>query len=310
MAPPPLHVYDGVLAASTSRYLHTALSLGELGDEHHTVLDRRAGPPKTALEHCLNSVLKQLRDESPFVEYWWRDSWEHVEAHEDVDEFRFEQTGERRYPTNAHVLYLTTGSAVRGPTCVWARAEEQTGHSRRDFGALAVCPASRGRLLRFDGELMHAVPRPTLRWLPPATRSQALSRQGAASREDAIRSVVLFNTWEERPDDVGSADGAADPEAVIRSIAASFSSPKIDALVEVMQEPDYDAQPFEDWQLVEPVHKGNGHRADRAEEPEIIKIALLGGEARRGQAERAHEMAAPEGLADSLLEESTVTYFS
>ena len=62
-----LHVFDGVLAPSTSRYLHTASSLGELGDELHTVF-LRDSPPKTAIESCLQSLLHELNDPSPCVE--------------------------------------------------------------------------------------------------------------------------------------------------------------------------------------------------------------------------------------------------
>ena len=62
-----LHVFDGVLAPSTSRYLHTASSLGELGDELHTVF-LRDSPPKTAIESCLQSILRELNDPSPCVE--------------------------------------------------------------------------------------------------------------------------------------------------------------------------------------------------------------------------------------------------
>ena len=62
-----LHVFDGVLAPSTSRYLHTASSLGELGDELHTVF-LRDSPPKTAIESCLQSILHELNDPSPCVE--------------------------------------------------------------------------------------------------------------------------------------------------------------------------------------------------------------------------------------------------
>ena len=62
-----LQVFDGVLAPSTSRYLHTASSLGELGDELHTVF-LRDSPPKTAIESCLHSILRELNDPSPCVE--------------------------------------------------------------------------------------------------------------------------------------------------------------------------------------------------------------------------------------------------
>ena len=296
-----LHVFDGVLAPSTSKYLHAASSLGELGDELHTVYDRRQGPPKTAIESCLQSVLTALDDNSPFVEYWWRDTWEHVEAHEDVDEYLFEKTKDRRYPTNAHVLYLEVGKAVRGPTCVWQRADDAAGAAgRSDFGALSTVPARSGRLLRFDGELMHAVPKPTLRWLPTSARTGGMPRKKA---EDLVRSVVLFNTWDEAPLDVGQSDGSADPAAVIGRLAAEFSSPKIEAMVQLMETADTECQAREKWTAVEP---RSPSAAEPAAAPVPMKIALLGEADRRAQEEEAVRMDAPEGLSEALQEEEAV----
>ena len=171
---------------------------------------------------------------------WWRDEWVHVEAHEDVDEYLFELTRERRYPEHAHVLYLTVGRAIRAPTCVWGRTHEHAPRSGT-LGELSIVPARTGRLLRFNGKQMHGVPRPTLRWLPLSSRNEGASAvsstEGSSQRptkDDLVRSVVLFNTWAVPPLDVETADGAVDPREVIRKLAAEFSSPKIDALVEVM----------------------------------------------------------------------------
>ena len=51
-----------------------------------------------------------------------------------------------------------------------------------------------------------------------------------------MRSVVLFNTWPDAPPlDVPAADGARDPHAVIRELAAAISSPKVSAMLEVME---------------------------------------------------------------------------
>ena len=72
---PPLTVWDGVFSPSACHYLHTASSIGGLGDEQHTVF-HRAQPPRTPLESALHSVLVALGDDSPHVEYWWRDEWE------------------------------------------------------------------------------------------------------------------------------------------------------------------------------------------------------------------------------------------
>ena len=61
------------------------------------------------------------------------------------------------------MLYLSVGKLVLGPTCVWEGGGGGGGHD--DLGALTTVPARAGRLLRFDGRLMHAVPQPVDVWL-------------------------------------------------------------------------------------------------------------------------------------------------
>ena len=93
------------------------------------------------------------------------------------------------------------GSAVRGPTCVWAR--DPDADSRTDFGVLTTVPAVSGRLLRFDGELMHAVPKPPNVWLPVAERRNykgvmdaILCGEGSTANVAKMCSAV----WIDRPD--------------------------------------------------------------------------------------------------------------
>ena len=107
-------VYDGVFSPSACRHIHTAASLGGLGDECHTLYRRAATPPRTALETAVESVLTQLDDRSPLVEYWWRDSWEHVEAHADVDEYLFERDEAFRYPHHGHDTNADVDSDAHG----------------------------------------------------------------------------------------------------------------------------------------------------------------------------------------------------
>ena len=137
-------VYDGVFSPSACRHIHTAASLGGLGDECHTLYRRAATPPRTALETAVESVLTQLDDRSPMVEYWWRDSWEHVEAHADVDEFLFERDETFRYPHHGHVLYLSVSGGVRGGREGSGGGGEGQVHLARDDGAARPAFVVRG----------------------------------------------------------------------------------------------------------------------------------------------------------------------
>ena len=63
---------------------------------------------------------------------------------------------------------LKVGERVRGPTCVWQRLPDTHGEKLEQcFGPLTTVPAVPGRLLRFRGDLQHAVPRPADVWLAP-----------------------------------------------------------------------------------------------------------------------------------------------
>ena len=298
-----LLVYDNVFTASALQYLHSTSSIGGLGDEHHTAFDRRAAQPRTPLESALHSVLLELGDESPCVEYWWRDEWQHVEAHCDVDEELFERDGVWSYPTNAHVLYLKVGRAVRGPTCVWDRADDASSAGRADFGALTTVPASEGRLLRFDGSLMHAVPEPVDVWLDePAS----LELPTGSSEEDYVRSVVLFNTWPAAPLDVGVAP-ASDPRETVRSLAAEFGGAKIKEVLAAMEQPDDKCLPFYTWRPVGPRVRSGAAMA--AGDADCYFVSLLGERDRRRQVDDEVELAAPVGLIEALSSEDDVTRF-
>ena len=120
----------------------------------------------------------------------------------------------QRYPTNGHVLYLQVGSDVRGPTCIFP--ERSTGgdllrsihdlrsdiqgaddHVDDERGVqLSIVPAVPGRLLRFDGRDLHAVPRPTDIWMLPFVKGSP-----EYEPEDVWgRSVILFNVWPDNED--------------------------------------------------------------------------------------------------------------
>ena len=250
-----IQVFDGVFAPPTCEALNAAASARGLG---HALYTRSVGP-RTALEHAFESFLSEVDDDSPHVEYWSRQEWKHIEAHADVDEALAADGGPLRYPRHAHVLYLDVGSRVRGPTCVWEAGRGEDGRPPRFAGAMTVVPAVAGRVLRFDGSLQHAVPRPADVWLAPFVISQS------GPPEDFGRSVVLFNCWPEAeapPHEVQPDEPAAGVDA------ASI----------------YRAAPRAQWRPADLSHgpppPSSGGRAA------TMKLWLLGERERRGSVER------------------------
>jgi hypothetical protein len=86
------------------------------------------------------------------------------------------------------------GTDVKGPTCIFAdcTSGDDLASDNKPEVALVTVPAVEGRLLRFTGNLLHAVLRPTDIWLLHFV-------QGTPDFTPSLfeRSVVLFNTWQE-----------------------------------------------------------------------------------------------------------------
>ena len=78
LVPPltPIDVFDGVMSpaacASLVKYLDATYQL----DSTSTAYFNRAAPANT-VERALHSVLQEIGDESPVVEYWRRGRWAH-----------------------------------------------------------------------------------------------------------------------------------------------------------------------------------------------------------------------------------------
>lgn len=266
-------VYDGVFSPAACTLLHAFSSWDHSSIVARNTLlegaltcnggtrcfDRRN--PATPLEFALESFLSTLAndDEPQFVEYWTRQNWAHVKAHADMDEYYKDVFPDMppRHPTNGHVLYLSVGAQVRGPTCVWE------GTADSPFGGnMAVVPAVSGRLLRFDGALQHAVPKPADVWLnsKPALKGD----DDVAEPEEMIRSVVLFNTWREPPADLLRETGSGAWDSI---------SPD-----------DVRCSPRHAWQKA-PLATPLGGR-----QTGVMRLALLGGETRRGYAAESIEV--------------------
>ena len=267
-----LQIYDGVFNAAACADLHKAACSRGLGHALYT----RASGPSTPLESAFEHFLSEMGDDSAHVEYWSRQEWKHIEAHADVDEKLAANGGGFRYPRHGHVLYLSVGSRVQGPTCVW----EMDGDDRFG-GALTTVPAIEGRVLRFDGELQHAVPRPADVWLAPFVINQS------GPPDEFERSVVLFNSWpDEPPLDVQREESPA-------SASGSSEGPS----------PDITAIPRAQWRTAEPQPPPSlsGKTAS-------MKLWLLGDEERRGRAERTRPILVdPEATLAALTEAQACT---
>lgn len=272
-----LQVFDNVLNRQTRQVLHQVASEGGLSHK----LVHRSSAPSSPLEHALVAILDELNDTSPYIEYWCRQEWRHIEAHADVDEFSARSGNHNfRYPTHGHVLYLQVGTQVKGPTCIFEECVSGGDLSTRPEVSLVTVPAVEGRLLRFTGNLLHAVPRPTDIWLLPYV-------QGSPDFNPSLfeRSVVLFNTWQEPPLEVPQMEEPQ--ECRVDEISVS---------------------PRNDWTEVDIIVEGKSPTVDLVAEDarnKRAKVWLLGDLPRRNHAMRTVHVYANEERLRQVLEHPT-----
>ena len=218
-------IYDNVFDSDTCEELHYLALEHSERCKRGSIFDRSSSDDenniKTPLEQALNSYLSAIGDDQPIVEYWTRNEFLNMEAHADLDEDVLEATGHCiRCPTYGHVLYLGIQSHLRGPTCVfanklggWTSSNNDKESGKEGIVSMVSVPAVQGRVLRFPGSAVHAVPKPANRWIVDAIDSGTADTGRDAyldheeedefdseyDFEEIERSVVLFNTWPKGP---------------------------------------------------------------------------------------------------------------
>ena len=273
-----VRVWDGVLSPTVCRLIINAGNAR--AHEATSVYDRGAARARgrTVLEAAVTSLLDELGDDSRYVEYWWRSEWKSMRAHRDVDEFvcrarRRGAYGVHRCPDHGHVLYLDIADGARCPTCVWeeegdARGVEEDGARRggapRPVHALRVVPARPRRLLRFRGDMLHAVPRPSLEWLRADDSGGGGDDLGTA--DGLARAVLLFNTWREPPTlPPPNEPPAAGAEAALAALATTPT-----------------ASPIASWIAASDLPAVSSPDSIAEEGSALLEAPLLGDEVRRG----------------------------
>lgn len=196
-----IRVFDNVMNEESCKRLDEVLTtqLDEYGSGHH--LYYRSEAPSSLLEFSLDSVLKQLGDESPIVEYWFRDEWLNLELHRDCDELLLQESGTLRYPEKGNILYVYSGSQVCGPTLIFTD-ESILPPLQTRLTDVTIVPARSSRLVTFNGSLAHSVVRPPLAYYDETEGGSNLElfiRKGRPTTTSEKRSVILFNTWKEPP---------------------------------------------------------------------------------------------------------------
>ena len=201
-------VHDGVFSAS-------ALATLAMAPDAAGVYRRSNNGASTAHECAIESLLAALDDDtSREVEYWGRDEWLSMEAHRDVDEEIATVDGELRMPDRVVIAYGECEAGMAAPTVLWCNATDaafggETGHEIG--GRLLVIPALSGRLLDFDGRLLHSVPKPTSAWCRETGGSVDDMTVEGPPRQ---RSVLVLNCWSDHAPSSNDAEEDMTKEAM------------------------------------------------------------------------------------------------
>ncbi len=223
-----ISVYDNVITPSTCQTLHK-LTLQHTQrshdgssifyrseQQHNTQQQQRLTP----IEHAIDSILRQLNDTSPMVEYWSRSSYINLDAHSDIDENALKEEGVLRCPRHGHVLYLQIANCDEedevdggGSNCDASTAteeEEDSKHNRNRMGPTVV----------FNRKVAWGSVTP--RTIPPSSSSSSSAVVGMASHNSPINMkdrvqeyiVDVENYWDEETkrqygllDDINADDG-------------------------------------------------------------------------------------------------------
>lgn len=201
IALPPISVFDGVFAPGATtealgdygpgiyrRWVQAGIDAGKAlfyQDEERDDSDSEATNTLSPVEEFIESLLVAVDDTADEVEYWAREDWLRVDAHRDTDE-PSAVAGVRRFPSRVYIVYLDIAPDLIAPTVVWTPSSPQKKHEEEAGGRLTVVPAVAGRVLSFDGALLHGVPRPACQYLG-ATDSEA--------GKTKLRHVLIINSW-------------------------------------------------------------------------------------------------------------------
>jgi hypothetical protein len=210
-------------------------------------------PLEKILDHLLTTLLQDPTiqtttsldtsdQDDMYVEYWSRQDHLNLDTHCDIDERSLDYEEDTlKFPSFSHILYLKV-TVPKGPTCIWEDETEQwSSHDSihpsdsstittetSTHVPLITIPAVEGRLVRFPGNLFHAVPKPYDRWILSPENGKLWEQSDSNLKlydddddgddyddydddcnfnddEDEevneennnaeIRSVLLFNTW-------------------------------------------------------------------------------------------------------------------
>lgn len=212
------------------------------------------------------------------------------------------QSGGYRYPTHGHVLYLQIGRDVKGPTVVFPGcssggdlySKECTNNDSFDNISKTVqmisIPAVSGRLLRFNGKDIHAVPRPHDLWLLPFVSGSA----DFEPEDQWGRSVILFNVW-------------PGEEASPLDVPLNAPSNVMDCSTELEL-----CNKYFDWESVPISQPREDLEPTDANAKQSVKVWLVGNERRRDYPMRTVPLLCPERggqdvVRDALAEGSKVT---
>ena len=243
---------------------------------------RQLTPMEWAIDHILTNICHDTT--TNVVEYWARQEYLNMDVHCDIDETLLQKQRCVRCPEYAHILYLVVQlpTNVTAPTCLfptkrggWRTTSTTTTttehQSEPNQGGildpttttntvstaansptipvvdLVVVPAVVGRVVRFPGAMMHAVPRPADQWYRTSTTVRNMEEEEETKEDNGrpmeLRSVLLFNCWSnDMPPPIGvttydNNDNVRRPNSVPDGVVIDDMADENEQIVETLNDP-------------------------------------------------------------------------
>ena len=309
-------------------------------------IDKKISKKWTNLEQAIDSIITAIEENSEtdlkigkeqdenddlmVVEYWSRQNHMPIDVHSDIDEIQLLEDGTIRTPKFGHILYLIIGDEIKksggAPTIIFPD-NKKTWNNGNEASALKMVaiPAVSGRLVRFDGRMMHAVPCPAMDWLENNIHDVThTDRDDDDIDEDDLydvdneylRSVLIFNTW---PSSEGPPPKGVDPDPQTSLIPSGIELGGIDLDIggDEKDESNYSDDSvacnlFTKWKnVVVPsyLHSMNNLK-DSTENCIKARLPLMGKVERRGNEESFVNIVAPASMKTALTQQSAVSEIS
>lgn len=166
------------------------------------------------------------------------------------------------------MLYIDVKGPIGSPTLIWDEVGGAAPGPPRQITSVWTVPSVSNRLLRFDGNCLHAVAYPPLSFLNECNKYDNHTSGMVDASCPGKRAVILFNTWDEPPMYPTAGEDLSIGETNLHS---SFMSDEV-----------VSCQSFSSWSSTPITNLASSSTRNAVINMSLLSVPLLGDYLRRG----------------------------